>query len=295
MSRWFSPAKVNWHLSLGPRRKDGFHSLLSLFQLIAWGDIMEITPGPAGMNQISTVGVDLPADVNLINRVYHRLACERDLPPLHVSLSKRLPAGGGIGGGSSNAGTLLRFFYAQDPEKYPKDLLRRVALDVGSDIPFFVADPEETAALVGGRGEELTYLDFPKELPLLFLIPSFGISTAEAYRRWDQENLIKPQWLQKQAKERDHLPDDYSREPSHWPFRNDFVKVLQKGYPDIQGGLGDLKASGALYANMSGSGSLLYGVYSSVLDRDRAADQLKKRWNLQKTFSLARIPDPSYD
>ncbi len=95
-------------------------------------------------------------------------------------------------------------------------------------------------------------------------------------------------------KEPESLAAAYHRSPSEWSWFNDFIPALEEAYPAIPRGLAELRETGADFASMSGSGSLLYGIYPSPADRDRAGDELGKRWNLQKTFLLDRFPDPSY-
>jgi len=163
-------AKINWALRVTARRDDGFHDLETLFQEISLHDTLTIEAA----EQFSFTCDDptIPTDErNLVVRAARAL----DSPPVAIHLQKRIPAGGGLGGGSSDAAATLvalsKMFSLNAP-------LPELALRLGSDVPFFLVGG---TAYATGRGEVLTPLPSPGSIPLLLLFPPERVLTAKAF------------------------------------------------------------------------------------------------------------------
>jgi 4-diphosphocytidyl-2-C-methyl-D-erythritol kinase len=171
LTRLFAPAKLTLSLAVTGVRPDGYHQLRSEMVSLSLADELTFTEGGAGLTLVAEPGTRAEtlgeeAD-NLITRA---LAAVGRLAAVHVR--KRIPLGGGLGGGSSDAAAVLRWAGCTDPD---------VARALGSDVPFSVVGGR---ALVEGTGESVTPLDFEPRTFLLVL-PPFGVDTAKVYAAWD--------------------------------------------------------------------------------------------------------------
>ncbi len=179
-TRWPSPAKLNLFLYITGRRADGYHELQTLFQFLDYGDTLCITPRDNGEITLLTPVEGVPNEQNLIVRAA-RLLREAALAKGHitpqagadVSVEKRLPMGGGLGGGSSNAATVLVALNHLWQAGFSDDALATLGLTLGADVPVFVRGH---AAFAEGIGEALTPVD-PPEKWYLVAHPGVSIST----------------------------------------------------------------------------------------------------------------------
>ena len=248
-----SYAKINWSLRITGKRGDGYHDLETLFQTISLHDTLTFTES----DRLSltcddpTIPVD---DTNLVLRAAKLLGA----PPVAIELRKRIPAGGGLGGGSSNAAatlvTLDRMFSLGTPN------LPELALELGSDVPFFLVGG---TAYATGRGEVLTAMPPASPIPLLLVLPEERVLTREAFARIARYSRpIGPEHY------RTMIEDDLL---SHAPFLvNDFEEPVFGMLPRLRQLRDRLVGAGAVYARMSGSGSTLVGAFRSQADRDGA-------------------------
>lgn len=262
-----SPAKINLGLSIHHRRaEDGFHYLHSIFLPISFGD--EITISPANENRITTENLLPPNRRKDFERVSERgepsanliwktmAAVETVLPDrIHVHLVKRIPTGAGLGGGSSNAGTLLRFLKKR--YQIPDSVLLPIARRLGSDVPFFL---QNAPRLVAGTGEELTPIEVGSGFGLLFF-PEISIHTGTAYRDLKRPCLHAPApeiWSLLNESARTALKNsDWSKLRN---FGNDFEGAVFAGYPQLARIKKALGEGGADFVSMTGSGSTLYAL-----------------------------------
>lgn len=174
-----SYAKINWTLRVGPRREDGFHVLETIFQSISLAD--DFVVERAESFSLECDDPTIPTDeTNLITRAWRALHEQFGAPPVAVHVQKNIPAGGGLGGGSSNAATTLRVVRAMFDLDVDDAALLRIAASLGSDVAFFLIGG---TAYATGRGEALTALpDIPQQ-SLSLILPDFGINTGECYGR----------------------------------------------------------------------------------------------------------------
>lgn len=236
-----SYAKINWSLRITGKRADGFHDLETLFQTISLHD--ELTFTPAERMTLTCSDPSVPTDdSNLVLRA----ARAAGAPPHAIHLEKRIPAGGGLGGGSSNAAAVLKTFGGD------REDLARIALALGSDVPFFLAGG---TAYATGRGEVLTPMPPMSGIALLLVLPEERVLTKEAFARITRHSAP--------------LGIDAYRDFAN--FTNDFEEPVFAMHPRLRTYRRRLLDAGATWAGMSGSGSTIVGAFADELTRDRAA------------------------
>jgi 4-diphosphocytidyl-2-C-methyl-D-erythritol kinase len=237
-----SPAKINWSLRITGKRADGFHDLETIFQTISLHD--DLTFRDADRTSLTCDDPSIPTDhTNLVLRAARAV----NAPPTAIELKKRTPAGGGLGGGSSNAATTLLALGAG------RDDLAQLALNLGSDVPFFLVGG---TAYATGRGEVLTRIAPMDGIPLLLLLPEERVLTKDAFARITRYS--QPLGI-----------DAYAR--GFEAFTNDFEEPVFALLPRLRALKERLYAAGATYAGMSGSGSTLFGAFDNETARDAAA------------------------
>lgn len=308
-----APAKVNLGLRVLGKRPDGYHRIRTRLVTIALWDELRFEPGGSGarLRCVGEAGGDpVPGGrENLVLRAAAQLesAVGRPLPGVSIRLRKRIPAGRGLGGGSSDAAAALAGLNRLFRLGRSRAELHGMAAAIGMDVPFFLYGG---AALAGGRGEAVFPLAEPRgaaaaPLPLALLLPRFGISTAEAYRGLDlasagREGERNPPRRRAAAVGRIADP---RRRPEFAPgpsfpsspdgFRNDLEQsaVLESAAlgREIAEMRRALLTSGALVSAMSGSGSAVYGVFGDPGAAEDAARRLDGReWRALATRTVFR-------
>jgi len=264
-ARLRSLAKINLDLRILNKRPDGFHELRTVFQTISLADTIEIEYERARRTELSIGGEQIPD--NLILR-----AAEAALEAMKIHarvrfrLTKRIPMGGGLGGGSSNAAAVLMALPVLAGRQVA---LEEIAANLGSDVPFFL----HGGAAVGiGRGTEFYPLADLKEEPILLIAPGFPVATGAAYAALGRTLTftgLSRSINDFQAYVR-AIGVARSAGPASALSGNDFEAVVFRQYPQLQKMLGRLFKAGAVGARMSGSGSTLVGIYKSPAERDRS-------------------------
>lgn len=246
-------AKINWMLRVTRRRVDGFHDLETIFQTISLHDTL--TFRAARELSLECDDPRVPSDErNLVVQAARALA--RD--DVHIRLQKRVPSGGGLGGGSSDAATTL---VALAPEGMAAARMHELALALGSDVPFFLLGG---TAYATGRGEELVALPPLAGLPLLLILPEVRMPTARAFGLL--RKVSAPFGLERSRR---LVADGRFLRPEE--LINDFEAPVFAEIPQLAEWKDRLYATGATFASMSGSGSTLFGVFPSAPARDAAA------------------------
>ncbi len=263
-------AKLNLGLRVLYKRPDGYHELRTVFQTISLADRLEISFSPARSTRIEMLGTpDIPD--NLAERAA-RLLLEAAAKHGHVrlQLTKNIPSGAGLGGGSSDAAAVLLALPVLSGIRLPMEHLTALATQLGSDVPFFLYGG---TALGLGRGEELYPLpDQPAEQALL-IAPAVHSSTADAYR--DLSATLKNVPLQAKL-------DSFQRGAwgdSKSSLINDFEAVVLARYPELAGIRERLRRAGASRVSMTGSGSAIFGIFDNPGKLERA----KMAWEKQAT------------
>lgn len=289
-----APCKINLHLRIGVRRDDGFHDLESVFLCLAFGDALWLRTLPGAPAEpdclIQMEGAALESGGNIISRAVS-LFRERTgfKHPLRIRAEKRIPLGGGLGGGSSDAASALMALNALSGASLPLEALEDMAAALGSDVPFFLRGG---ACWVRGRGEKLEPLPAPEGLRVVLVNPGFPSGTQAAFALLDREREKGPP-VDCGVPSPEALKAALGEAPASWPYHNDFLPVFlaaseaasQRAYHGI---LRDFKDLGADFSGLSGAGSTCFGVFTQAGAAEQAAGVLKKKWNfVQLTFPLA--------
>jgi 4-diphosphocytidyl-2-C-methyl-D-erythritol kinase len=301
-----APAKVNLHLAVKDRRQDGFHNLESVFLALDFGDTLHFEPADGGNTEIDMEGLNFSLHVkkNIIFKALSLFRAETGFnQDFRIRVEKRIPSGGGLGGGSSDAAAALLALNKLAGFPLSLDTLLKTAALLGSDVPFFLY--ETAAAWVTGRGEHIE----PLEAPCLFFVlvnPGFSSGTAAAFRLLDEYRGKKASELNtelhgntRQANAPEQAGAFFEKtlhgagleksfftemsqaavlpqEPAAWLFWNDFLPVLNErekfAYSEINSALREL---GAEFANLSGAGSTCFGVFKEKTSAEKAAASLR--------------------
>jgi 4-diphosphocytidyl-2-C-methyl-D-erythritol kinase len=275
-----SYAKINWALRVLGKRPDGFHDLETLFQSISLHDTLRIAPltaaaarGGTHDPRESVMTCDdpaIPADAsNLVLRAATAMQARFGAPAVSIQLAKRIPAGGGLGGGSSNAAMTLFGIDRLFSIGAPPEELRALALSLGSDVPFFLLGG---TAYATGRGERLQLLHDAAPIPLLLILPEERVLTAEAFRLV-AEGRSEPNVPAGIAPYRTALYEDLLARTEL--LTNDFEPPIFERLPRLAEWKSRLLETGAAWAAMTGSGSTIVGAFRSPATRDAALDKFR--------------------
>lgn len=249
----FPKAKINIGLRIVRKRNDGFHDIETVFYPVPLCDALEFVKHPEKVkdDELTVTGIDIKTrpDKNLVITAVRKLRNNYPLPFLKIHLHKAIPSGAGLGGGSSDAACMLKALDRCFGLSLGEPALKAIALEIGSDCPFFI-DP--VPSLGTGRGEKLQPLKpFLQGYHLVLINPRIHISTREAYI--NSRPSVPGQKLDKLV----------ALNPAEWKrnISNDFEDYAFRLYPQMNEMKRSLYGSGALYASMSGSGSAIYGIF----------------------------------
>jgi 4-diphosphocytidyl-2-C-methyl-D-erythritol kinase len=262
------PAKVNLFLRVLAKESTGYHALETLFCRIALHDTLEVRRTEAGITlEVEGADVAYRAADAVLAATGRRFG-------VAMRLVKRIPAGGGLGGGSSDAASALRAVNTLAGGVVPSAELLQMANRLGADVPFFLADAP--LALAWGHGQRMLRLPPLPPKPMLLLFPGVAVPTGEAYRWVDEvreadgprgtvvlDQAVLQSW------------SDLARLGG-----NDFEGAVFGRFPAIRQGFEALAASHPFLCRMSGSGSTLFAVYRTERDREDAAAQLGGRFGV---------------
>lgn len=285
-----SPAKLNLGLEVLYKRPDSYHEIRSIFIRTNWGDEIYFTPNETKQIELISVNLLPIPQYELFEDVSERGNFKKNIlykaweficdiigqkEGVTIHLTKRIPPGGGLGGGSSNAASLIEYFFNQHSIKINSIVLEKISR-IGADIPFFLGNSH---ALVGGIGEKIQPINLAPGRGII-CIPKLQINTTELYSK-----LKKP--LQKHPSQEpwDKLEQGIreSLEKGNWNFfqgklENEFEKVVFNEYPELAEIKEKLLELGSDFSSMTGSGSCIF-----ALCRD--AENLKKiALNIKQVF-----------
>jgi 4-diphosphocytidyl-2-C-methyl-D-erythritol kinase len=247
----FPNCKINIGLRVTAKRSDGFHDLETIFYPVPWYDALEIIESE--QLGITVTGIQIPGDTsnNLCIKAWQMLKEDfPDLPEVSIYLHKTIPAGAGLGGGSSNGAFMLKLLNQKFLLGLSEASLLDYALRLGSDCPFFIINQP---ALAFGRGEMLEKIPFSlKGKYLLLENPGIHVNTGWAFGQ------LTPAGTDGSLKNISHTPF------SQWEnsgIINDFQRPVISKYPEIDTLLRRIKNAGPLYAAMTGTGSTCFGIF----------------------------------
>ena len=265
MLRELAYAKLNLVLHVGHPREDGLHPICSLVASIDLADEVTAEPRDFGADSVDCKGV--PGD-NLAARALaeFRSRAGRELPPLAVTIDKRIPVAAGLGGGSADAAATLRIANELAGGPLGREELLRLAADLGSDVP---AQLDPRHALVEGTGERIERVDLPSFTAVL-LPDTEGLSTAAVYAEVDR--------LEGTREHLDPAPLVAATGAGHEALAaaldNDLQQAALSLRPDLQDRLDALTAAGALGVAVSGSGPTCFGLFADPAAAQDAAKAL---------------------
>jgi 4-diphosphocytidyl-2-C-methyl-D-erythritol kinase len=245
--------KINIGLHILGRRADGFHDIETIFYPVnRLSDILEIIPGHS-KNSFEQRGISFGNQgKNLVEKACLLLQEKYQFSQVDMFLYKKIPAGSGLGGGSSDAAFTLKVLNALFKLGLHSDQLKRHAAQLGSDCPFFI---DNIPALGTGRGDNLSSCPVPQLCGKYIVIvkPDISISTTEAYKN------CKP------TRRNISIKEIISKPLSCWKdvLENDFEKTVFPDFPELLEIKTSLYNQGAEYASLSGSGSALFGIFSA--------------------------------
>ncbi len=259
---FLAPAKINLFLHITGRRADGYHTLQSVFQLLDFYDTLHLAVRQDGQIVRQSELANVPADQDLCVRAARALqqATQCKLG-VDISIEKRIPMGGGLGGGSSDAATMLLALNQLWSLHLSRQTLMQIGVRLGADVPFFVFGQ---TAWAEGIGEVLSPVNAPgstNEDTYLVLTPQVNVNTAQIFANSGLTRDTKPLKIA-----------DFSSQANSKLFRNDLENVVCKEFPSVATTLQWLNQFGE--ARMSGSGA---SVFVKVNSKQVAAELLANK------------------
>lgn len=301
-------AKINLGLKIGPRRRDGFHELRTVFQTISLADRVELslTPGrgvslelagrlaPTGQDNLAVRAAELAADAYGLR--WH----------VGIRLEKRIPSGAGLGGGSSDAAAVLRALASACRTPPPQREQFAVASALGSDVPAFLLG----GTVLGlGRGDEVYALADLSAWHCVLAMPrdhdGGGIATAEAFERWDQgltaarhsDTLVEfcslveqvlPAFRTLRNRGRRLGPQGLTGPKVHAGIENDFESEVFSLSPDFSRIHRELRRASAAWVGLSGSGATQFGLFDRAGAAALVAARLARRYSSWRARMVSR-------
>jgi 4-diphosphocytidyl-2-C-methyl-D-erythritol kinase len=268
---WPAPGKLNLFLHVVGRRPDGYHELQTAFQFIDLSDSLRFFERPAGVIKRLDEVPGVAADDDLVVRAARLLAAAagRPVPGVAIGLEKRLPIGGGVGGGSSDAATVLVALNELWNLGLPAATLAGLGLTLGADVPVFVFGH---AAWAEGVGEQLQPIDFPESVYVL-VCPEVAVSTAEVFKApeltRDSAITTITGFLQAGG-------------------RNDFEPVVRRRHPEVAAALDWLAQYGT--ARLTGTGSCVFAAIPDAARASAVLARLPRQWQGWVTVGRNRSP-----
>lgn len=255
----FPCCKINLGLNVVSKRADGFHDIETVFYPIPLHDALEIKKMdeqfPSETNcdlKVTGNAVECNERENLVVKAYELLARDYELPRIHIHLYKHIPSQAGLGGGSADAAYMIRLLDERFRLNMGYTEMERYAAQLGADCAFFITSATSYAT---GKGEILEPADDEAGnldgYYITIVKPDVAVSTAEAYAG------ITPQKPRKCCRDIVRQPIETWKDELH----NDFEPVVFAKYPELARIKQQLYDNGALYAQMSGSGSAIFGIF----------------------------------
>lgn len=262
-----SPAKVNLYLDILARRRDGYHEIETIIQVIDLCDEVTLREREKGI-EVSCQKEGVPEGKgNLAYRAAQLILQETKLRKgVEIEINKNIPAAAGLGGGSSNGAATLVGLNELWNLNLPRRTLIELASSLGMDVPFFI---QGGRAIAKGKGDELTPLKGWSPFWLILVIPEFRVSTKCAYQSL-KLGLTKGESQIKIALKHLEVGDLSSI------LYNKFQEVMEKKYPRLKMIKERLKSLGTSAASMSGSGSAIFGIAGSRQEAEKIGELIKQ-------------------
>lgn len=261
-------AKINLGLHIVGKRQDGFHNIETVFHRINLFD--EINIENSFDISISCTDITIPSDNNnLCWKAAELLRKELGMAKgVRIGITKNIPTGAGLGGGSSDAAAVLLALPLLWEIDVKRPIIEKLALQLGSDVPFFL---QNSSAYAEGRGEVLKTIDLALPYWIVLIHPNIHLSTPWAYNRLaEKRNGLFPV--------RPNMAEQFSADPIRAVLEseNDFEEIVFEEHPKIEKIKKQLKDLGAAVSLMSGSGSSMFGLFIDKSTALSAAEFFKK-------------------
>jgi 4-diphosphocytidyl-2-C-methyl-D-erythritol kinase len=253
-----APGKVNLSLFVGAPRDDGLHPLVSVVQAVSLVDELTLEPAAGGADEVVCPGVD-GRNLAATALAAFRERTGWDGPPQRITIAKRIPVAGGMGGGSSDAAAVLRLA-ARAAGGVDDAVLHELAVSLGADVPSLLAPGR---VLMTGAGEHTERLPDPEPFGLLIVPSREVLSTPAVYREFDRLGVFRS---------RDELGarEAEARSGEAPPPVNDLQAAARSLCPGIDHIIRQMAAAGAEFTMVSGSGATVFGMFATP-DAARAA------------------------
>lgn len=268
-----SGCKINLGLKILDKREDGYHNLKTIFYPLSM---------PAGLSdeifleKVSTQHVEFSCNIpdidpqnNTLTKAYNlfQACCPLDFG-LKIRLTKHIPHGAGLGGGSANGAEVLKYLQSQTENPLPFAKLVALAAKIGADVPFFLYN---TPCIGEGIGEKLTPIDIDlSHYSLLLVLPAIQIPTSWAFKQLAEQKKLLTSKIEQVKKARSELL-------GNWYFQNDFEQIVFENYPELAKTKEILLQEKAVFASLSGTGSALYAFFTHKSTCRQALFQLQKQ------------------
>lgn len=270
MRIWPAPAKLNLFLHIIGRRADGYHNLQTVFQFLDCADVLSFELRSDGRITRSAGPADLPADTDLSVRAARLLQQQAGIKlGVDIRLSKQVPMGAGLGGGSSDAATTLVALNQLWQLDWPVARLTALGLQLGADVPVFI---DGRAAWAEGVGERLTPLDLPQPWYLV-LVPAINVSTAAVFAASDLTRDTPAITI-----------SDFLSGRCH----NDCEALVRRRYPEVDRALNWL--NGRAPARLTGTGAALFAAFESESAVRAVQREVPSEWQTIVARGLNRSP-----
>ena len=240
-------AKINLGLHILKKKEDGYHDISSVFYPVKkCVDILEIIKSEEF--EFTNSGIETPEGENLCVKAWKLFRSDFKISNVKIHLHKQIPIGAGLGGGSADASFTLKALNELFNLKLTNKELEKYALKLGADCPFFI---DNITKLVEGIGEKMTSTDLDlSDYEIRIVNPDIHISTKEAF------SVVVPETPEKSVEELIKL------DVKEWKgkLKNDFEDSVFEKYPQLEKIKEDLYNEGSIYASMSGSGGVVFGI-----------------------------------
>ena len=246
----FPNCKLNLGLSILEKRKDNFHNIETILYPLPLKDVLEIVPAKEDF-QFKTTGINIAGNTkdNLVVKAYEMINRDHGIGPVKINLHKAIPAGAGLGGGSSDAAHTIKLLNALYTLGLEEERMEGYARRIGSDCAFFIRNK---TVLATGKGDQFkpVHIDLQK-YTILLVKPVRNVNTAEAY------SWVKPNNKGSSLKECIKLPIRDWKEQ----VINDFEGPVFERHPELAGIKASMLELNAVYTSMTGSGSAIFGLF----------------------------------
>jgi 4-diphosphocytidyl-2-C-methyl-D-erythritol kinase len=269
------PAKVNLFLEILGQREDGYHEVETVMQTVTLWDTLTISPHPTDLILECEGECDVPAAENLVVKAGEALRRASGRLGARLALTKRIPLGAGLGGGSSDAAGALIGLNQLWNLRLPPEQLASLGDGLGADVPFFL---HGGTALCRGRGEQIEPLPTPTAPAYVLLLPPVVVSTARVYQKLDEIGLTGPR---REGRVFHHLLESGEPAGLAGELFNRLRRASYALFPILEEWEERLRGDSVLGLTLSGSGSALLGLCADETGAQRTARRLRREFSVR--------------